>query len=296
MAANPDVAAVVESGGLASGLQHYLGIGETEGRSLFPGSFDEQWYRQRYPDIVEAISQGVFTSGLEHYLAFGRAEQRSVSPLFELDYFDTYPDVRSARDAGGIYLSAADHYSVAGQFEGRQTTFSGTTGNDTVVGGAALDTLTGVQLDVGQCFVGGTLVGGQCREYDSIGVNEQDVLIGGPGIDTFELGRAQGGRAFVNFLAFYQGGGESDFARIENFEPGRDRLLVAGQLGAPDILAPGVEFETSPEGVKVYSIDNVGVGVPTSRDLVAIIAGIGDPNDVLNSTTFINSQNQFAMT
>ncbi|MEM6501615.1 MAG: hypothetical protein AAF685_07240 [Cyanobacteria bacterium P01_C01_bin.89] len=293
LAANPDVAAVVAAGGLASGLQHYLGNGEAEGRSLFPGAFDEQWYRQRYPDIREAIAQGVFTSGLEHYLAFGRDEQRSVSPLFELDYFDTYPDVRAARDAGGIYLSAADHYSTAGQFEGRQTTFSGTTGNDTVVGGAALDTLTGVQMDVGDCFVGGTLVGGQCRQYDSDGVNEQDVLIGGAGIDTFELGRALAGRAFVNYIPFYQGGGDSDFARIENFEPGRYSLIIGGRNGGADFISPGTEFEPSPEGLKIYALNTVGGGGNTTRDLVAIVSGIADPNDVINSSTFLGPVDLF---
>jgi hypothetical protein len=47
-----------------------------------------------------------------------------------------------------IYLSAADHFLHAGKFEGRAATFVGTKGNDLVVGNAAIDTLTGVELDV----------------------------------------------------------------------------------------------------------------------------------------------------
>ena len=267
---NPDVAAVVRPGGLASGLQHYLGIGESEGQSLFSDGFDEEWYRRRYPDVAEAISLGVFTSGLEHYLAFGRGEIRSVSPLFELDYFNTYPDIEAARDGGGIYLSAADHYSVTGNFEGRQATFGGTSGDDTVVGGAAIDTLTGVQLDVADvCRVGRILIEGPCREYDSIGLNEQDVLIGGPGLDSFRLG------IFLPVpdgpIPFYQGNGDVDFARIVDFEPGRDSLLLATRKG-PDTgeLILGTEFETTPEGIKVYAINDLSdpdiSGFPLGRD------------------------------
>ncbi|MGD1851729.1 MAG: hypothetical protein ACFCBU_14435 [Cyanophyceae cyanobacterium] len=297
LAANPDVAAVVASGGLAAGLQHFLGSGELEGRSLFPSGFDEQWYRQRYPDIVEAISQGVFTSGLEHYLAFGRGETRSVSPLFELDYFETYPDVETARDSGGIYLSAADHFSAAGNVEGRQATFSGTMGNDTVVGGAAIDTLTGVQLDVSNsCRLGRIIVEGPCREYDSFGSNEQVVLIGGPGADTFELGIVSNFPPPLCFQSFYQGYGDLDFARIVNFEPDRDSIVLASRNGPADVVASGTEFETTPEGIKIYALNDPTAnvpGVPIPRDLVAIVEGITNPSDVINSTTFRAPANVF---
>ncbi|MEM1427764.1 MAG: hypothetical protein AAGF75_14580, partial [Cyanobacteria bacterium P01_H01_bin.130] len=192
---------------------------------------------------------------------------------------------------------AADHFSALGQGEGRVATFSGTDGDDTVVGSAAMDTLTGVQMDVGPCFVGGSLVGGECREYDSTGLNEQDVLIGGPGVDTFELGRATATRASVTFQAFYQGNGDIDFARIENFEPGRDRLVVATRNGPADVLASGTEFEATPEGVRVYAINepfaNVP-GVPIPRDLVALVSGVSDSKDVLNSTTFLAPPDVFS--
>ncbi len=289
LGANPDVAAVVASGGLASGLQHFLGSGEAEGRSLFSDGFDEEWYRRRYPDVAEAIAQGAFTSGLEHYIGFGRGETRSVSSLFELDYFDTYPDVKAARDAGGIYLSAADHYSVTGNFEGRQATFSGTDGDDTVVGGAAIDTLTGVQLDVvDSCFIGRVRVDGPCLEYDSFGLNEQDVLIGGVGLDRFRLGIAQ--PVPLGFRSFYQGNGDVDFARIVDFEPGRDALILATRNGPADVIAQGTEFETTPEGIRVYAINDLNAnvpGFPLTRDLIAIVEGITIPSDIINSTVFL---------
>ncbi|MEM6501616.1 MAG: hypothetical protein AAF685_07245 [Cyanobacteria bacterium P01_C01_bin.89] len=285
LAANPDVAAVVASGGLASGLQHFLGVGESEGRSLFPGAFDEQWYRDRYPDIREAIAQGVFTSGLEHYLAFGRDEVRSVSPLFELGYFTINGDVRDFRDNGGSFLSAADHFAVSGQQGGRPATFSGTRGNDTVVGTAAIDTLSGVEVDAGTCFSGGSVTGGQCREYDSIGVNEQDVLIGGTGADSFELGYLRSGRLGEVNVLFYVGNGDEDFARIQNFDTAMDRLLLPPNTGAvpPAFLPPGVEpqplytLEARPGGVHVTS---------GSGDLVAILEGVSNPNDILIGRAF----------
>ena len=83
------------------------------------------------------------------------------------------------------------------------------------------------------------------------------------------------------------GNGVEDFARIENFEPGRDRLLVAGRNGPADVRAPGTEFEATPDGVRVYSINGASTGLPPGRDLMALVSGIANPTDVLNSTTFL---------
>ena len=288
--ANPDVAAVLNIGGLASGLQHYLISGEREGRSLFPDGFDEDWYRRRYPDVADAISQGVFTSGLEHYLAFGRDEVRAVSPLFEFDYFEVNLDARANRDNGGSFLSAADHFARNGQAEGRPAFFSGTSGNDTVVGSAAIDTLSGVEVDAGTCFSGGSVTGGQCREYDSTGVNEQDVLIGGPGADSFELGFMRSGRLGAVSVTFYTGNGDADFARIQNFDTAMDRLLLPPNIGGipSEFLPPGVEpqplytLEARPDGVHVAT----GNG-----DLMAIVEGVSNPNDILIGSVFNTETN-----
>ncbi len=285
LTANPDVAAVVAAGGLASGLQHFVQSGEAEGRSLFPGTFNEEFYRRRYPDVAGAVSQGVFTSGLEHYLGFGRNEQRSVSPLFELDYFNANPDIRAARDSGGIFLSAADHFLTLGNEEGRPATFSGTRGNDTVVGSASVDTLTGVELDVSNSGQGQ-------KEYDSTGFNERDVLIGGPGVDTFELGLGPGEFSRAG-RSFYQGNGDLDFARIENFEPGRDRLVLGTRNGGAGVVVSGTAFETTTEGINIIALNGPSAdvpGVPNDRDLIAVVRGITNVNDVLGSTVFLGME------
>jgi hypothetical protein len=289
--AYPDVDAAIRSGSLASGLQHYIQSGEAEGRTLFPQGFDEQWYRRRYPDVANAINQKFFSSGLEHYVRFGRSEQRSVSALFEFDYFNLYPDIKNARDSGGIYLSAADHFLHAGKFEGRAATFVGTKGNDLVVGNAAIDTLTGVELDVGVCVSGGTVTGGQCREYDSFGTNELDTLIGGPGIDTFELGRSTVGRAGVinqMFYASFSPSQDQDFARIQNFEVGKDRLILGAKSGEPSAFSLGSRFISQPDGVYIYAVrPETGTSSLRFTDLVAIVEGVADASDVLGTTTFL---------
>ncbi|TAD79284.1 MAG: hypothetical protein EA001_04465 [Oscillatoriales cyanobacterium] len=289
--AYPDVDAAIRRGNLVSGLQHYVQPGEAEGRTLFPQGFDEQWYQRRYPDVVNAITQKFFSSGLEHYVRFGRGEERSVSALFEFDYFNLYPDVKNARDSGGIYLSAADHFLHAGKFEGRAATFAGTKGNDLVIGNAAIDTLTGVELDVGVCVVGGTVTGGQCKEYDSFGINEIDTLVGGPGIDTFELGRSVTGRAGVinqMFYASFSQVQDQDFARIQNFEVGKDRLILGAKSGEPSTFSLGSRFISQSDGVYVYAVQPETVGSPLRfTDLVAIVEGVANASDVLGTTTFL---------
>lgn len=289
--AYPDIDTAIRRGELISGLQHYIQSGEAEGRTLFPKGFDEQWYRRRYPDVANAVSQRVFSSGLEHYVRFGRGEQRAVSPLFEFDYFQLYPDVQQARDARGIYLSAFDHFESAGRAEGRVATFSGTRGNDLVVGNGAIDTLTGVELDVGACVVGGTITGGQCKEYDSLGSNEIDTLVGGPGIDTFELGRSVIGRAGVINQAFYTtftSATERDFARIQNFEVGRDRLILGTKSGDPSGFSLGSNFVSQPDGIYIYALRaDTGTSPFRTNDLVAIVEGVADASDLLGTTTFL---------
>ncbi len=285
--AYPDVDRAIRSGALASGLQHYIQSGGGEGRNLFPQGFDEKWYQNRYPDVATAIDEFYFSSGLEHYLRFGRNEQRSVSPFFEFDYFGIYPDIKAARDSGGSFLSAWDHFNTVGKNEGRIATFSGTKRSDLVVGSAAFDTLTGVELDVGSCFIGRSLPGGLCKEYDSTGTAELDTLVGGPGVDTFELGRAFFDASGPRFESFYLSPRDQDFARIQNFEVGKDRLVMGTRRGQAGFSAFGSEFVGTPEGVYIYATPPGSGASPMDRNLVAIVEGVADPSDVLGSTTFL---------
>lgn len=283
----PDVDRAIRSGVLASGLQHYIQSGGGEGRNLFPQGFDEKWYQNRYPDVATAIDEYYFSSGLEHYLRLGRNEQRLVSPFFEFNYFEIYPDIKAARDSGGAFLSGWDHFNMVGKDEGRIATFSGTKRSDLVVGSAAFDTLTGVELDVGFCLVGRTLTGSLCKEYDSKGGTERDTLVGGPGVDSFEVGRAFFDDSGPRFESFYLSLDIEGFARIQNFEVGKDRLVMGTRRGPAGNSTFGSEFVGTPEGVYVYATPPGSGTSPIERDLVAIVEGVADPSDVLGSTTFL---------
>lgn len=114
LAMNDDVAEAVRSGGLSSGLQHWLSFGRGEGRS--PSLlFDAAYYLLKNPDVGNAVRQGA-TTALEHFLSFGLGEGRDASPYFNAQsYLSGNPDVR---DAG---MNALGHYLSYGQQEGRLT-------------------------------------------------------------------------------------------------------------------------------------------------------------------------------
>ncbi|MBW4491638.1 MAG: hypothetical protein KME26_00715 [Oscillatoria princeps RMCB-10] len=263
---NPGVAAAVAAGGFSSGLEHYILFGEAEGRapSLL---FDEGWYLRRYPDVAAAVAAGDFSSGLQHYRLFGEAEGRSGTTFNEFGYRDANPDVAAAI-AAGAFKSGLEHYSKFGQFEHRTGVyFSGTSGNDTVTGFGNQDTLCGVDLSPGPCVIGGTPTGGECLDFQSLGVNEADVLIGGAGSDTFLMSYFVSAR-FAVTKDFYIGAGDADFALIQNFEVGKDRIQLGG-----DVLSE-YRFETVGNNVNIYYLPYQGIGAVPAPDLIAVVRGV----------------------
>lgn len=260
------VAAAVAAGGFSSGLEHYILFGEAEGRapSLL---FDEGWYLRRYPDVAAAVAAGDFSSGLQHYRLFGEAEGRSGTTFNEFGYREANPDVAAAI-AAGAFKSGLEHYSKFGQFENRTGVyFSGTSGNDTVTGFGNQDTLCGVDLSPGPCVIGGTPTGGECLDFRSLGVSEADVLVGGGGNDTFVLGRIANSRIYFP-QSFYTGAGEADFALIENFEVGKDKIQIVGYFSSD------FRFETVGNNVNIYSLPYQGSGAAPSPDLIAVVRGV----------------------
>jgi hypothetical protein len=71
---NGDVAAAVQNGQFQSGFEHYIVVGQSEGRNPAP-FFDESDYLGVYQDVAPAVP-GVFSSGMEHYFRAGRQEDR----------------------------------------------------------------------------------------------------------------------------------------------------------------------------------------------------------------------------
>lgn len=93
---NPDVAAAVAAGQLASGQQHYTLWGASEARS--PNAlFSEAWYLQQNHDVAQAVDTGVLASGYQHYLWQGWMEHRNPSAWMNgSEYLQAYADVAAA--------------------------------------------------------------------------------------------------------------------------------------------------------------------------------------------------------
>jgi hypothetical protein len=74
---NLDVARVVKAGRLASGLDHYVAHGFSEGRPGF--AFDERWYRDEYPEAATEVECGKYPSLVHHFVLVGNG--RGYKPL-----------------------------------------------------------------------------------------------------------------------------------------------------------------------------------------------------------------------
>ncbi len=81
---NPDIAAAIDAGKVASAEEHYAGWGYYEHRMPYEIAVDEGWYQENYPDIKEAIGKGLFDSGREHFYMAGFKEGRLPHANFAL--------------------------------------------------------------------------------------------------------------------------------------------------------------------------------------------------------------------
>lgn len=116
LANNSDVAIAVNQGIFANGLNHFIEVGQFEGRDPGP-LFNTQFYLTNNPDVAGAV-QGDQLTGIEHFVNFGDQEGRDPSDAFNtVFYLGRSPDVAAAvqRDQ----LTGIEHYIKFGQFEGR---------------------------------------------------------------------------------------------------------------------------------------------------------------------------------
>jgi hypothetical protein len=115
---NPDVAAAVAAGKIATGYDHYIQYGQFEGRSPSP-FWDEAYYLQKNPDVAAAVAAGRISSAFMQFYLYGQYENRPGVLYFNQDYYlATNPDVAAAISAGAIG-SAYQHFVLYGQYEGR---------------------------------------------------------------------------------------------------------------------------------------------------------------------------------
>lgn len=160
---------------------------------------------------------------------------------------------------------------------------NGENGEDFVLGGADDDTVVGSSGD--DSLIGGLnndlLLGGNGSDRligadpnlrfrtDEIGTGEIDTLTGGDGSDTFVLGASSNG--FLYDEVFYDHGGNSDFALIEDFNLSQDFI----------------ELPVDPEPFSVAETDDAGQLLPDAQVISAgtarlesITGTISSENDV----------------
>ncbi|WP_420414257.1 Ig-like domain-containing protein [Roseibium sp.] len=108
LAQNPDVAAAIEAGLIASAEAHFNLIGFQEGRDPNP-LFDVSFYLQQYPDVAQAG-----TNPFDHFNSMGGGENRNPNALFDAAYYlEQNPDVAAAG------ISPFEHFLNNGAQEGR---------------------------------------------------------------------------------------------------------------------------------------------------------------------------------
>lgn len=244
LANNPDVSAAVNAGIFSSGLQHFQLAGLAEGRVLVSPYYNEDFYLRKYPDVAAAVATGSFSSGLQQFILLGEAEGRDGTPFSEQFYLQAYPDVAAAVDAG-VFSSGLQHYLQAGQQEGRFGILLGTSGNDIITSfGLGNQAITGVTFNA--------------LSNPGGGVGEVDILIGAEGTDLFNLGIPSFPPFTSSTQQFYVGGGNTDYALIQNFQQLSDVILLAG-------LPENYSLQPANGNLNIFT---------TGGDLVGIVEGV----------------------
>ena len=110
---NPDVAAAVAEGSIASGQAHFETWGRHEGRAPTV-LFDEARYLAQNPDVAQAVAAAQLNSGYQHYTTYGWSEGRSPSAWFNGEAY-----LASNADVGAAGIDPLSHYLAFGVHEGR---------------------------------------------------------------------------------------------------------------------------------------------------------------------------------
>jgi hypothetical protein len=235
LAQNQEIAALVRTPNnpnapFASGLDHFIQYGYEEGRTRVSPEYDEAFYVANNRDLRPFIQNGTFKNGYQHFVQFGIKDGRFATSFFEPEYLRKNPDIVPFVNSGAL-KTGREHYFNFGKNEpARSATFVGTYGNDIITGiGVGNTELIGVEVGIDRKGN---------RNYESYGFNEFDVLIGGPGSDTFVLGYSGtiiddvNGTFNAAFPLYHFG---NDQATIRNFNIGSDFIQLFG--GGSDPLS-----------------------------------------------------------
>ncbi|MBN4005700.1 hypothetical protein [Nostoc sp. LPT] len=178
----------------------------------------------------------------------------------EQAYLLAYPDVAAAVNAGS-FTSGLQHYEQFGQFEeNRFGFFLGSNGNDTITGfGEGNKLIAGLGFDV---LSNGATVAG---------VGQIDTLIGTQGTDVFLLGHSSLSSLSSTPQQFYVGGGNTDYALIQDFKRASDMIVLEGapQNYTSQVVNGSLNISTS-SGDLVGIVEGITFLMPVSGDLIDI--------------------------
>jgi len=160
----------------------------------------------------------------------------------------SHDTIRETANGGTDLVRASLNYTLGANLENLTLTGSAKnalgnaannilTGNsqaNSLIGGGGNDALFGA---AGNDFLGGSSGNDTLTGAAGSGLGERDTLLGGSGSDLFVLGTSAG--------ALYDDGlaakpGTSDYALIQDFTPGEDRLQLAGQASDYHLGASGL--------------------------------------------------------
>ncbi|MEG4251375.1 calcium-binding protein [Microcoleus sp. Pol10D4] len=219
---NPDIAPLVRSPNnpnapFASGLDQFIQFGYEEGRTRVSPEYNEDFYLANNSELQSFVQNGTFKSGYQHFIRFGLKDGRFGTSFFEPEYLKENPDIVPFVNSGAL-KTGREHYFNFGKNEpNRSATFVGTSGDDILTGvGVGNTELIGVEVGIDPQGN---------RQYESFGSDESDVLIGGPGKDTFVLGvpPTSGNPTSRTLYADITG-----IVTIRNFDKDNDKIQLAG--------------------------------------------------------------------
>lgn len=167
----------------------------------------------------------------------------------------------------------------------------GGNGNDTIFGGDGNDKIEGGNgNDVIDAVAYSPLVLPFSYAIDfsgsfiNSGQGQIDKIQGGSGRDTFVLGMAGDIKAGVTGSKYYVGGGDKDYALIQDFQLGAngDKIQLYSQTINPSDYVLGAVTTGLPNGVGIYTNN-------ADHDLIGIVQG----NNVSLSTLSLTNNSQF---
>jgi hypothetical protein len=152
--------------------------------------------------------------------------------------------------------------------DGGDDKLTGNAGNDRLNGGDGDDTLIGVDPD-----------------SSKPGLRERDTLTGGEGKDTFILGDRH--------QYYYAGDGENDYAVIEDFKLGTDRIQLKGDKSFYEMttIAEGTKIYRSRAPLDIFFVQDISSSF--QDDLSTLNAGLID--EVVRSVKSIQANTRFGL-